>query len=75
MDNLTKKAGKIINRYKKIWMGLENVSAVGIGKTCDGIPCIIISLSRDDPATREIFPLEIEDIPIEFMVSGTIDAG
>ncbi len=55
-------------------MGLKIVSGVGTGKTREGKLCIVISLSRDDPATRNIFPVEIEGIPIEIRIIGKVDA-
>ncbi len=75
MKNSIKKALKIRKRYEKIWMGLENVTAVGAGKTKEGKPCIVISMLKEDPATRDIFPQEIEDVPIELIIIGKIDAG
>ncbi len=64
------KAKKIKKLYEEIWLELDNVTAVGSGKTKDGRICLVISLSHDDPVTRNIFPREIEDIPIEFRISG-----
>jgi len=74
MESSLRKAKKIVRRYEQIWMGLKNVSGVGTGKTREGKLCIVISLSRDDPATRNIFPVEIEGIPFEIRISGKIDA-
>jgi hypothetical protein len=68
------KAAEIKNRYEILWMGLKNVTSVGTGKTSDGKTSIVISLAIDDPETRSIFPAEIEDIPLEFRISGDIDA-
>ena len=74
MESSLRKAGKIVSRYEQIWMGLKNVSAVGTGKTREGKLCIVISLSRDDPYTRNIFPAEIEGIPVDVRISGKVDA-
>lgn len=74
MTNSVNKAEELIKRYKHIWMGLENVTGVGKGKTKDGRTCIVISMTKDDPATRNIFPLEIEGLPIEIRISGEINA-
>lgn len=74
MTNSVNKAEELIKRYKHIWMGLENVTGVGKGKTKDGRTSIVISLSKDDPATRNIFPAEIEGLPIEIRISGEINA-
>ncbi len=74
MESSVRKAGKIVSRYEQIWMGLKNVSSVGTGKTSEGKLCIVISLSRDDPATRNIFPVEIEGIPVDVRISGKVDA-
>jgi hypothetical protein len=68
------KVNKIKKLYEEIWLELDNVTAVGSGKTKDGRICLVISLNCDDPATRDIFPREIEDIPIEFRISGGMDA-
>lgn len=72
MDSSHEKAKMIINRYGEIWMGLDYVTSVGIGKTDEGHTSIIISLEKDNPSTRDIFPAEIEDIPVQFKISGTI---
>jgi hypothetical protein len=60
-------------RYQGIWMGLNNVSAVGVGITSDGRPGIIISMKREDVSTRKLFPAEIEGIPVEINISGNIN--
>ncbi len=68
------KVMKVKNIYEKIWLELEKVNAVGTGKTRDGRLGLVISLSCDDPATKEIFPGEIEGVPIEFKITGETDA-
>ncbi len=73
MDSSFRKATEIKDRYEVVWMGLKNVTSVGTGKTRDGKSSIVISLAIDDPETKSIFPVEIEDIPIEFRISGDID--
>jgi hypothetical protein len=70
MINIFDRAAEIKKIYGNIWLELDNVTAVGTGRTKDGRTSIVISLGRDDPATRELFPPEIEDIPIEFRVTG-----
>lgn len=55
-------------------MGLERVTAVGTGITSNGKPGIIISLDKEDSATRNIFPPEIEGVPVEVRIAGKIDA-
>ncbi len=72
MDSSHNKAKKIIERYGEIWMGMEYITSVGIGKTDEGDTAIVISLEKDNPSTRDIFPAEIEDIPVRFKISGTI---
>jgi hypothetical protein len=74
MSNSSKKAKKIIDRYKMIWMTIDNVTSVGTGKTDDGRVCLIISLSEDNEATKELFPAEIEDLPVQFRISRQPDA-
>ncbi len=74
MDSTIRHAGDIIKRYKEIWMKLEHVTGVGTGKARDGRICIIISLENDEASTRDIFPAEIEGVPIEIKISGKIDA-
>ena len=68
------KAGEVKNRYSQIWMGLDCVTAVGTGITSNGKPGIIISMEKEDTATRNIFPPEIEGIPVEVKITGEIDA-
>jgi hypothetical protein len=70
MGESFEKASKIREMYEQIWLGLDKVTAVGTGKTADGRICIVISLSSDDPDTTNMFPPEIEDVPIEFRVTG-----
>ena len=60
----------IITRYGEIWMGLDSVTSIGVGKTDEGKPSIIISLEKDIPATRDVFPAEIEGVPVQFKISG-----
>jgi hypothetical protein len=74
MTEQMKKALRIKKIYEQIWLELENVSAVGTGTTENGRTCLVISLVSDDPVTKDIFPREIEDIPIHFKVSGEMDA-
>ena len=74
MENAKRHAGDIINRYRDIWMKIEHVTGVGTGKARDGRICIIISLESDEASTRDIFPAEIEGVPIEIKISGKIDA-
>ena len=74
MSNPAEKAKKIINRYKMIWMKLEHVTSVGTGKKDDGSVCLVITLSEDSQATKEIFPAEIEDLPVEFRIGSQPDA-
>ncbi|MFP4366476.1 MAG: hypothetical protein ACLFQA_05220 [Bacteroidales bacterium] len=74
MTNSVNKADELIKRYRNIWMGLENVNGIGKGKTKDGRYCIVISMVKDDPATRNIFPAEIEGLPVEVRISGEINA-
>jgi hypothetical protein len=75
MDSAMIKAFEIRERYEKIWMALENVTAVGTGMTSDGRTGIIISMEKDDIVTKNIFPPEIEGVPVELRISGNIDAG
>jgi hypothetical protein len=65
---------KIKRIYEDIWLGLDKVTAVGTGMTKDGRPALIISLSSDDQATKDIFPAQVEGIPIEFRISGEPEA-
>ncbi len=74
MKSSVTKAGEIIKRYEQIWMGLENVTGVGTGKTNDGRTCLVISLVKDDQFTRDIFPSEIEGLPVQVRISGNFDA-
>lgn len=74
MDHSIQKAKEIKELYEKIWLGLDNVTAVSIGKNPAGYPCIIISLEKDDEFTRDIFPAEIEGIPVEIRISGRISS-
>lgn len=74
MSNSSKKAKKIIDRYKMIWMTLDHVTSVGTGKTDDGKVCLVISLSEDNEATKELFPAEIEDLSVQFRISRQPDA-
>lgn len=73
MEDSVSKATGIIKLYEKLWLELENVTGVGTGKTKEGRTCLVISLSEDNQATRDIFPAEIEGIPVEFRISGEID--
>jgi hypothetical protein len=73
MDYSLQKAREIRNRYEEIWMELGFVTAIGIGLTSSGRTGIIISLEKDDPAIRSIFPAEIEGIPIEVKITGEIN--
>jgi hypothetical protein len=61
---------KIKSIYEGIWLELDKVTAVGTGRTRDGRPALIISLSSDDQPTKDIFPAEVEGIPIEFRITG-----
>lgn len=70
MSGSLRKARKIKEMYEQIWLGLDKVTAVGTGKTTGGRICIVISLSCDDPETKNMFPPEIEDVPIELRVTG-----
>ena len=70
MESTDEHAKKIINRYEEIWMGLDGVTSVGLGKTAEGAASIIISLEQDTPSTRDIFPVEIEGIPLQFKICG-----
>ncbi len=73
MENLQNKAERIKKTYSDIWLGLDHVAAVGTGTTNDNQICIVISLEEDDESTRNIFPKEIEDIPVEFKITGKLE--
>ena len=72
METSIQKACKIKKIYEKIWLDIENVTGVGTGKSKDGRICLVISLAKDEPSTRDIFPVEIEGIPVEFRITGEI---
>ena len=72
MEKPDNKAAEVINLYRAIWLGLEHVTGVGLGKSDDGRTCIVISLSEANTATMDIFPAEIEGIPVECRVTGEI---
>ncbi len=74
MSSSLKKAEEIIKRYEQIWMGLENVTGIGTGKTNDGRTCLVISMAKDDRPTRDLFPVEIEGLPVEVRISGEFNA-
>ncbi|TVR70458.1 MAG: hypothetical protein EA408_11185 [Marinilabiliales bacterium] len=71
MENSDEQAKMIISRYGEIWMGLDSVTSIGVGKTDEGKTTIIISLEKDIPATRDVFPAEIEGVPVQIRISGT----
>ncbi len=74
MDEAMDKVRKIKSIYEDIWLELEKVTAVGTGRAKDGRTALVISLSSDDKATKDIFPAEVEGIPIEFRVTGEAEA-
>jgi hypothetical protein len=73
MDHNLQRAREIRKRYEDIWMDLEFVTSIGIGLTSSGNTGIIISMEKDDPAIKNIFPAEIEGIPVEVRISGEIN--
>ena len=68
------KIRRIKARNEKDWLRIEEVVAVGIGKTSEGSTGLIVSVKENAGVIREKIPARIEDVVIEIQETGEIKA-
>jgi hypothetical protein len=68
------KIKRIKDRHEKDWLRIEEVVAVGIGKTSEGSTGLIVSVKENAGMIREKIPAMIEDVVIEIRETGEIKA-
>lgn len=54
-------------------MGIPNVTAVGIGVTDDGTPCVRVYVVEETEETKRRIPTTLDDHPVVVVVSGEIE--
>jgi pentose-5-phosphate-3-epimerase len=74
MPNQLEKVKKIKKKYEKIWISIDGVTAVGIGKTSDGGTGLIVSVIEKPEKFRKMIPEKINGISIEIQVTGELRA-
>ncbi len=55
-------------------MALPGVVSVGLGRSRDGVPVIIVGVESDSPVIVSAVPRRIEGYPVEVQVSGRVVA-
>ncbi|HDL79026.1 MAG TPA: hypothetical protein ENH09_05585 [Bacteroidetes bacterium] len=68
------KIKEVKKKYEKKWLAFEGVVGVGIGKTSDGSPGLIISVKENGDKFRGKIPSKIKGIAIEIRVTGEFKA-
>lgn len=74
MPNQLEKVKEIKKKYEKIWINIDGVTAVGIGKTSDGGTGLIVSVIEKPGKIRKMIPDKIKGILIEIQVTGELRA-
>ncbi len=67
-------AREVKTRYEERLLSLPGVVSVGIGRSPDGRPVIIVGLDRNRPATIQEIPEEIEGYPVRVEMIGPVRA-
>jgi hypothetical protein len=73
MESAIKRAEKVKNRYAEQWLGINGVTAIGIGKVEDKVS-IIISVDRNRELIETQIPVQVEGIPVKIKQTGRIVA-
>ena len=68
------KIKELKKKHGNKWLAINNVVAVGIGKTSGGSIGIIISVKEDAYKVKSQIPSEIDKIPIEVQETGEMKA-
>lgn len=63
---------KVMDAHAESLMAMAGVTGVAIGKTDDGIDCIMILILEDTKEIRDKLPREIQGHPVCLFVSGEI---
>lgn len=56
------------------WLALDEVVAVGLGRTDDGRDAIVVSVRSDTGEVRERVPEAVDGVPVEVRVVGDLRA-
>jgi len=64
---------EVKRRHEASLMKIRGVVGVGIGRK-DGKDCIRVYVAKDTPKVMSAVPKDLEDVPIEIVVSGPFKA-
>ncbi|MEJ2054172.1 MAG: hypothetical protein P8X42_09655 [Calditrichaceae bacterium] len=70
MDEKIQQIKNIKRANEKKWLGIHNVTGVGIGMTTGQKMGIIVSVSGKSNKIRSLIPAEIEGVPVEIKPAG-----
>jgi len=74
MSNQIEKIREIKRKCEKDWLAIDNVVAVGVGRTSDGSIGLIVSVKENAGKIRKQIPSRINGIVIEVQETGEIKA-
>ena len=64
---------EVKRRHEASLMKIRGVVGVGIGRK-DGKDCIRVYVEKDSPKTLAALPSDLEDVPVEIVISGAFKA-
>ena len=64
----------VLTRHAGRLMRVKGVLSVGVGRTPDGRPAIVIGLDNDSPATLASLPEVLDGVPVVRNTTGRINA-
>jgi len=67
-------AVKVKNRHEQNMLQLDGVVGIGVGLAEPEAPAIKIYLKEDRPETRARIPASLDDVPVQIVVTGAIEA-
>lgn len=67
-------AVKVKNRHEQNMLQIDGVVGIGVGLSGTEAPAIKIYLKEDRPETRSRIPAALDDVPVQVVVTGAIEA-
>jgi hypothetical protein len=67
-------AVKVKNRHEQNMLQIDGVVGIGVGLSGTEAPAIKIYLKEDRPETRSRIPATLDDVPVQVVVTGAIEA-
>jgi len=67
-------AVKVKNRHEQNMLQIDGVVGIGVGLSGTETPAIKIYLKEDRPETRSRIPATLDDVPVQVVVTGAIEA-